>query len=33
MVNATAKVDFSGFLINAHLVDKIKPIMELFANV
>lgn len=33
MVNATAKMDFSGFLTNAHLVDKIKPITALFANV
>ena len=32
MVNAIAKVDFSGSSIDAHLVDRIKHIMELFAN-
>ncbi len=33
MVNAIANKAFSGFLIDVKLVDRIKLIMELFANV
>lgn len=32
MVNAIVEVDFTGFLINVQNVDRIKLIMELFAN-
>lgn len=33
MVNAIARLDFTGFSTNVKPVDKAKLIMELFANV